>query len=79
MNTIQKLRAPRFQQPILAFCMIAVLLVLPRWGGEAMMIGASFALVICTLILDCDRLVRALLGSLALLACVTTVYLLLLR
>jgi hypothetical protein len=74
MTTIEKLRAPRLQRPIIVACALAVLFVLPRWGGKAMMVGAALSLVIYSVIFDCHRVVRAILGCLALLACAAAAY-----
>lgn len=74
MTTIEKLRSPRFQQAITAACAIAVLFVLPLWGGRAMMVGGALSLVVYTVVFDCSRVVRGIMGCLAALACVAAAY-----
>ncbi len=79
MSTIEKLRAPNIQRPIIAACALAVLFVLPRWGAQATTVGAAVSLIVYTVIFDCPKVVRWIMGFIALLACLAASYFLLRR
>ena len=75
-NTIERLRTPKLQWPIIVLFTLAIFLILPHWGSGAVLVGCALSLVVYSVIFNCDALVRTILLCIALAACVVAVSLL---
>jgi hypothetical protein len=74
MNTIERLRTPKLQWPIIVLLTAAILLILPHWGARAMLVGSALSLVVYSVVFNCSAVVRTILACLALAACVVAAY-----
>jgi hypothetical protein len=74
MNTIERLRTPKLQRPIIALFTSTIFLILPHWGSGAVLVGSALSLVVYSVIFNCHVLVRAILVCFALAACVVAAY-----
>jgi hypothetical protein len=74
MNAIERLRTPKLQWPIIALFTIAIFLILPHWGSGAVLVGCAVALVVYSVIFNCDALVRTILVCIALAGCLVAIF-----
>lgn len=74
MNTIERLRTPKLQWPIIALFTITMFLILPHWGSGAVLVGSALSLLVYSIIFNCHALVRVILVCIAFAACVVAVF-----